>query len=91
MRVRVSKTRGAENTSTCLRIVNIMDLIENDEFDISDEVRSLVKHTSENLCGHNQTIRLRVDLDIPGQDPDGVRTEGLLEVPEFLVGKSLDW
>ena len=78
-------------TFTCLSIIDIMNLVENDEFNISDEIRTLVEHASENFRGHNQTVRLGVDLDISSQDPNGVRTEGLLEVPEFLVRKSLDW
>ena len=78
------------NTFTCLRVVDIMDLIENHELDVSDEVRTFVKHAPQNLRGHDQAIRFRVDLDISSQDPDGVRTEGQLKVPKFLVRKCLD-
>jgi len=66
-----------------------MHLIENDKFDVADEIRSLVKHAPENLRGHDQAARLGVDLDVPGQDPDSVGTESLLKVPEFLVRKCL--
>lgn len=39
--------------STYLGVIDIMHLIKNDEFDIPDEIRTLVKHASENLRGHD--------------------------------------
>jgi hypothetical protein len=53
-------------THTHLCIIDIMNLVENHELHVSDEVRTLVKHAPENLGSHDQAVRLRVDLDIPG-------------------------
>jgi len=68
-----------------------MDLVENYKLHVSDEIRTLVKHTPENLGCHDQTVCLRVDLDVSGENPNRSRTKGLLEVPEFLVRERLDW
>lgn len=76
---------------TYLCVVDVMHLIENDKFDVTDKIRTLVKHAPEDLRGHDQAVCLGVDLDISGQDPNRVRTESLFEIPEFLVRKRLDW
>lgn len=81
---------GSKNGSTHLCIVDVMDLVENNKLDITNEVCAFVKHASEDFCGHDQTVCLWIDLNVSGQDPDRARTEGLLEVPEFLVGERLD-
>lgn len=61
-----------ENTFTHLCIVDVMHLVENNEFDVTDEVRTLVKHAPENLGSHDQAACLRVDLDIACQDSNSV-------------------
>ena len=81
---------GSKSMSTHLCIVDVMDLVENNELDVANQVCAFVKHASEDFRGHDQTAGLWVDLNVPGQDPDSARTEGLLEVPEFLVGERLD-
>jgi hypothetical protein len=58
--------RRGENTSTDLRIIDIMNLVKNHKLNVSDEVSALVKHASENLGRHDQAARLRVDLDVSG-------------------------
>jgi len=65
--------------------LTVMHFAENDEFDIADEIRALIEHTPENLRGHDQAAASRVDLHIPGQDPHRIRTEGLLEIPNFWL------
>ena len=67
-----------------------MHFVENDELDVTDEIRTLVKHTSEDFRSHDQTIRLGVDLHISSKDANGARTESLFEVSEFLVRECLD-
>ena len=47
------RERGAGSAPTYLRVVDVMHLIENDEFDVSDKVRTLVKHTPEDLRSHD--------------------------------------
>jgi hypothetical protein len=39
-------------TTAHLGIIDIMDLIKDDEFNISDQISSFVKHTSQNLGRH---------------------------------------
>ena len=50
--------------STHLRIIDIVNFVEDDKLDITDEVGSLVEHAAQNFRGHNEAACLRVDLDV---------------------------
>lgn len=67
-----------------------MDLIENHEFNISDEISAFIQHTSKNFSGHDKTASFRVDLDISCQNSNRRRGESLLEISEFLVREGFD-
>jgi hypothetical protein len=88
-----------------LGVIDIVDLIKDDEFNISDQISSLVEHTSQNLgrhlpvsClleyettkTHNQTTTFRIDLHITCQDTYRRRIKRGFEIPEFLIRKRLD-
>ena len=84
-----------ERITTHLGIIDVVYFIKDDKLDVSDEIRAFVKHTPQNLRGHDQTRGLRVNLYITCQDTDsggggrGAR-EGRFEVAEFLVREGLD-
>jgi hypothetical protein len=46
-----------------------------------------VEHRAEDFCCHDETIRVRLDLDVAGQKPD---VKLFTEVPELLVTNRLD-
>jgi hypothetical protein len=88
-----------------LGVIDIVDLIKDDEFNISDQISSLVEHTPQDLgrhlpisyfpdytkdMAHNQTTAFRVDLHISSQNTDRRRIKRGLEVSEFLIRKRLD-
>lgn len=76
--------------SSHLGVVHVVHLIENDKLDVPDEVCALVEHAAQDLRGHDEAIRLRVDLDVAGEDADRSGSKGRLEVAVFLVGQRLD-
>ena len=74
--------------NTSLSIVDVVHLIEDHPFDIADEVRTAIQHRSQNLGGHYETGRVRLNADISRQEAD---IKLLAKIPEFLVGDGLDW
>jgi hypothetical protein len=83
-----------------------MDLVKDDEFDISNQISSRVEHTPQNLSCHlslswfckkykewayDQTTTLGVDLHITSQNTDRRRIEGRFEISKFLIGECFDW
>lgn len=73
-----------------LCIVYIMHFIENNKFNISNQVCAFIEHASKNFSRHDQATCFWVDLNVARQNADRITTESLLEVPEFLVRQSLD-
>jgi hypothetical protein len=88
-----------------LGVIDIVDLIKDDEFNISDQISSLVEHTPQDLGRHlpisylqvytkktayNQTTTFRIDLHISSQNTDRRRIESSFEISEFLIRKRLD-
>ena len=71
-----------------LRIVDVMDLVEDDEFDVSDQVSSTVEHTSQDLGCHDQTACFRSYLYVSSQDTNIVELSP--EVSELLVAEGFD-
>lgn len=67
-----------------------MDLVEDDEFDVADQIGSLVKHAPQNFGRHDQTRSLRINLHVSRQDTHAFRREGGLEVAKLLIRESLD-
>jgi hypothetical protein len=79
-----------------------VDLVEDNKLDITDKIRALVEHASQDLCrhlvvslcarytAHNQTAALGIDLDISGKNTNSGGVEGSLEVAELLVRQRLD-
>ena len=49
-----------------------------------------VEHVAEDLGGHHQDGRARVDLDVAGEDADLIGAELAAEVGELLVGQRLE-
>ena len=62
-----------------------MHLVKNDEFNVTNQVRAFVEHTSQNLRRHDETVRFRVDLNIACEDTNLRCAECLLEVSVLLV------
>ena len=62
-----------------------MYFVEYDKLDVPNEVRAFVKHTSQDLRGHDEAVSFRIDLNIAGQDTNRGGTECLFEVSVFLV------
>jgi len=93
-----------QKTKAHLRIIDIVDFVKDDEFNISNQISSFIEHTSQNLGrhlpisfdkkkrkdAHNQTTTLGVDLHISSQNTDRRRIESSFEVSEFLIGKSFN-
>ena len=52
---------------TSLSIIHIVHFVKHHKFDVSDDVRSLVQHGPQNLCGHDQAGALRLQAHIPSQ------------------------
>jgi len=88
-----------------LGIVDIMDFIKDDEFNISNQISSLVEHTPQDLgrhlpisyfqeymmkTAHNQTTTFRIDLHISSQNTNRRRIESSFEISEFLIRKRFD-
>jgi hypothetical protein len=73
---------------TTLRIVHVMHFIEDNEFDVSDQIGTTVEHASKNFRCHDQTACLRSDLNVTSQDTDIV--ELVAEVSELLIAQGLD-
>ena len=74
-----------------LSVVHVMYFVEDDEFDVSNKVRSFIEHASQDLCRHDETICLGIDLHIPSEDPHRGSRKCLLEVSIFLIRKRFDW
>jgi hypothetical protein len=89
-----------------LGVIDIMDLIKDDEFNISNQISSLVEHTSQNLgrhlpisycrdcatgVAHNQTTSFGIDLHISSQNTNGRGVESSFEISKFLIRKRFNW
>ena len=73
-----------------LLVVDIVDFVKDEEFDIADEVSTTVKHGTENLCSHDEARSRFVDLHIARKDANVIGTKCLFELAELLVGQRLD-
>lgn len=58
---------GYTELSSHLGIVYIVNLVENDKFDITNQISAFVEHASKNFCRHDQTVRFWIDLNVAGK------------------------
>ena len=49
---------------TTLLIVDVVNLVKDDEFDVANQVSTSVEHTTQNLGGHDQAGGFWIDLHI---------------------------
>lgn len=71
------------------KVVYIVDFVEDDEFDIVDDIGFMVKYIVQNFCSYDEIVGFWVDLNIISQNINFV--ECLFEVMEFLVVECFDW
>ena len=69
-------------------IVYVMNFVENDPFQVSDDIASVVQHRPKNLGGHNQARGFLVDLYVARDEAHVL--ECRLEVAKFLIGERLN-
>ena len=86
-----SRPSPGSNCPAYLGIVNVVDFVEYYELYVSNQIGAFVEHAAQNLGGHYETIGLRVDLDISGEDAHRRGSKCLLEVAIFLVRQRFDW
>ncbi len=67
-----------------------MNLVKYYELHVANQVGALVQHAAKDFCRHHETIRLRVNLHIAGENTNGGRRERLLEITELLVRESFN-
>jgi hypothetical protein len=72
-----------------LDVVEVVDLVEDDVADVVEGFRGLEDRVAEDLRGHEDDLRVRIERDVAGLDADAVAVEGG-EVAELLVGERLD-
>jgi len=74
--------------TAALFIVNVVDLIEDDPFNVLDLAAVVVKHRLEDFGCHDQTGCVLIELDIASDDANIPKLQ--LEVPVFLVTQGLN-
>ena len=52
-----------------LGVVDVVHLVEDDPLDVADDVGALVQHAAQDLGGHDEAGRLRLDARVAGQQP----------------------
>jgi len=62
-----------------------MYFVKYDEFDVTNQIRAFIQHTSQNFRCHDQTIGFRIDLYVASQDTNRVRGKRLLEITKLLI------
>jgi len=72
-----------------LLVVDIMNFIKNNKFDVANDISPTIQHTPENFCCHDQAAGLRVDLYISGKDPYVVKY--VTEIPKLLITQCFYW
>lgn len=80
-----------EKTGSYLGIIDIVHLVKNHELHIPNKICTLVKHTPQNLCRHDKTVRFRIDLHVTRKDAHRAGRERLFEVSKLLVRKGFYW
>ena len=73
-----------------LSVINVVDFIEYDKFDVTNKICSFVQHAAQNLRGHNEAIGFWIDLDVSRQYAYRGGAKRLLEVAVLLVRERLD-
>ena len=68
-------------------VVDVVNLIENDEFNVLHEGSAPVKHRSQNFSCHDEAGGVRVQLDVAGEQADTL--ESFLEITKLLIWKCL--
>lgn len=63
-----------------------MYLVEYDKLDVTNKVRALVKHASQDFGRHDEAVCLRIDLHVAREDSNRRRRKRVFEISEFLVG-----
>ena len=71
-------------TKRYVPIIDVVDLIEDNPLEVTDNVTSVVKHRPQNFCSHDEAGGFLIDLNV-SRDKTYV-LEGRLKVPEFLIG-----
>ncbi len=74
---------------SALEVVHVVDLVEHDVLDFGQVLGVLEDRVAQDLRGHDQDPRGRMDRDVPGHDPD-VDRRIVAEVPVLLVAQRLD-
>lgn len=73
---------------TTFAIVNVMNFIKNNPFQVAYDVRSIVKHWPQNLSCHDKASRFSINLYISRKEAHiGKRR---FKVPEFLIGQGFN-
>ena len=66
-----------------LFVIQIMNFVKYDPLQISNDIRSIVKHGPQNLSCHDKAGCGRIDLNITGNQTDTFKI--ILEVTKLLV------
>ena len=72
-------------------IIDVVDLVEDHVVDPLQSLRILVDKVAQDLGGHHDHRRRRIDRVLPGHQPDVSLTMESAVVPKFLVGQRLEW
>ena len=60
-----------------------MNLVEDDPFQITNDVGPIIEHRPKNFRRHDEASRLSIDLNVASQKPHVSKSR--LKVSEFLV------
>lgn len=65
-----------------------MNLVEDHPLQLADHLRPVVDHGAQNFRSHNQTKRVRVQLNVTSHQPDVVERQ--LKVAKLLIRQRLN-
>jgi hypothetical protein len=51
-----------------LCVIHVVNFVKDDKLHVSNEICTLVEHATKDLCGHDETVCLGVDLHVAGED-----------------------